>query len=172
LAFDRLFPCEDQEQADADEEVEVCDIGDIGPEFIGAAAWPGDPEGEFEAWEWVDEVAYASEHESVVEISYAACDDEPEAGVCYPVLWFGPFGEEDEGDDHRDECEDDEEPSLSCADAEDGAGVEDECELEELWDCDDGFVVGDEVSEVGFGEDIGAVDVQWAIGDSCKGEGL
>lgn len=96
----------------------------------------------------MDEVADASEEEAVVEVSDTTCDDESEPGVGNPVAWFGPFDEQDGCDEHREEREDDEEPALSCADAEDGAGVEDECELEELWDRDDGLVIGDEVAEI------------------------
>lgn len=125
-----MSPGVDEEQGDADEEVEVCDVGDIGPDFVGAAVWPGDSEGEFHAWEWVDEVADAAEDYSVVEVSDASGDDEPEAGVGGPVAGFGPFGKEGDCDDDGDKGEDDEEPALSCADAEDGAGVEDEGEFE------------------------------------------
>lgn len=118
----------------------------------------------------MDEVADAAEDDSVVEVSQASGDDEAEASVGGPIAGAGPFGKEGERDDDGDEGEDDEEPSLSCADAKDGAGVEDEGELEEVGDGDVGFVVGDEVSEVGFGEDLGAVDVEWSVGDFGKGK--
>jgi len=129
-----LFPGVDEEEADADEEVEVGDVGDIGPDLVAPAVRPRDPEWEFDSWERVDEVSDASEEDAVVEVSEASGDDEAESGVGDPVAWFGPFGEEDEGDDHRDEGEDDKEPSLSCADSEDGAGVEYECEIEDARD--------------------------------------
>lgn len=165
-----LSPCEDEQESDSDEEVEVGDIGDIGPDLVGAAVGPGDSEGEFHAWEWVDEVADASEDDAVVEVSEPACDDESEPGVCCPVACFGPFGEEDHRDDHRDEREDDEEPALSGADAEDGSGVEDKGELEEFGDDDDRFVVGDEVSKIVLGEDMCTLDMDWELGDLCERE--
>lgn len=143
-----MFPCVDQEQRDPDEQVEVCDIGDIRPDLIACAAGPSDAEWEFHSWEWVDEVTDASEEESVVEVSDASCDDESESCVGNPIAWFGPLCKEYGCDGHRDECEDDKEPALSCADAEYCAGIEDKGELEELRDCDDGFVVWDEVAEV------------------------
>ncbi len=165
-----LFPCEDEQESDSDEEIEVGDIGDIGPDLVGAAVGPGDSEGEFHTWEWVDEIADASEDDAVVEVPESSCDDESESGVCSPVACFGPLCEEDDGDDHRDECEDDEEPALSGADAEDSAGVENEGELEDFGDDDDGFVVGDEVPEVVLSEDMRAFDVDWELGDLCERE--
>lgn len=118
----------------------------------------------------MDEVSDASEDDSVVEVSDASGDDESEAGVCDRVAWFGPFGEEYEGDDYCDEGEDDKEPALSCADSEDGSGVEYEDEIEDSGDHDDGFVIGDEVSDVLFCENICSVNVYGDAGDMGEGE--
>lgn len=118
----------------------------------------------------MDEVADASEDDAVVEVSESACDDETEPGVGRPVACFGPLREEDYGDDHRDEREDDEEPALSCADAEDSSGVEYEGELEESGDDDDGIVVGDEIRDVVFGEDLCSLDMDGVLGDPSECE--
>jgi len=150
--FYRLFPGVDEEQTDSDEEVEVRDIGDIGPDIAAPAVWPRDPEWELDVWEGVDEVSDASEDDAIVEISDASGDDEPESCVGDPVSWLGPFDEEHHGDDHGDEGEDHKEPSLSCPDSENGAGVEDECEIEDARDRNNRLVIGDEVSEVWFSE--------------------
>lgn len=165
-----LSPCEDQQESDSDEQVKVCDIGDIRPDFVGAAVGPLEIEGELHAWKWVDEIADASEVEAVVEVPESSSNDESEPGVRGPVACFGPLGEEYDGDDHRDEREDDEEPALSGADAEHSAGVEHKRELKDFGDDDDRLVVGDEVSEVGFDQDLRAFDVDWEVGDLCEGE--
>ena len=168
-----LFPGVDQEQDDPDDEVEVRDIGDIGPDFVGATApRPFDAEGEFHARERMDEIADASENQSVVEVPDSSGDDEPESGMREPVAGFGPLCEEHERDGHRDECEDHEEPALTGPDTEYCSGVEDEGELQEFGDRDDGIVVGDKVAEVLFVQDLVAANVEGEVRDLCEREGF
>lgn len=143
----------DHEHADADDEPEVGDVGDVRPDLI-AAPGPSKAEGKPHTRERMDEIPHAGESQPVVQIPQPAREEQPDSRVGPSVAGPGPSSEERQAEGESSAGKDDEEPAFAGAHSEDRAWVQNQGELEHAGDDDNGWVRGNQGSEESRCQDI------------------